>query len=110
MASRSPVARLAPCVSGVVSPSTHRGLSTGLRFLRTTQFLFGHHYFDYLGNLMALEPRDHLRECGLPWLSLPGGSLTGPGLRAAGRFELPRCSWCWTHTCCPRTVSDFVLG
>lgn len=23
-------------------------------FLRTTQFLFGHHYFDYLGNLMAL--------------------------------------------------------
>uniref|UniRef100_A0A4W2BYM2 Two pore segment channel 2 n=1 Tax=Bos indicus x Bos taurus TaxID=30522 RepID=A0A4W2BYM2_BOBOX len=23
-------------------------------FLRSTQFLFGHHYFDYLGNLMAL--------------------------------------------------------
>ena len=50
-------------------------------FLRSTQFVFGHHYFDYLGNLMALGNLVTICvSAGLPWRRCPPALSPAPGL------------------------------
>lgn len=83
-------------------------------FLRSAQFLFGHRYFDYLGNLMALGNLVTICvSAGLPW-RLPSPSLTPalpPGVPAEPcPLWLRRCSWCWMQTYGPRTGTISCWG